>query len=753
MIAAVVLLLAYVTVVYAATCDSSLFNSIVNYPANTSAILLYSQGRRRCDEPTLDSRFSLSCPPSNPFYTRYAFAIAASGPNNISGVCYDGQVFEVAPAGVDCRQYYNEPPNQPTEFMRTISIAIATTRVYAAMPYTPINPSAVMPFTFAQFQTADPLNWCSNNTGSCTLATIESAPQNAVSCTSKDLELDFGIFPNSTEILDHCGPYTDPPGDFIPTTSCQMACCAPCNNETTNSSFVRPFTGPYCTFNRLGPVQYLIYGGVRAGFANEPPGKDSVRFQQRLFTADGLPYFVGGLTSTTPIFINNSRHMRVSVGAVNSPSPFPPGYLIVCDLQPAEPEDQGPGNPYITGKIPSPCLQEISPDLVDNAPLVAPPNANPSTMGAGTVPTATGLGSGARASFFYVSEEKVGQLLENYPSATGMFLQDYLAQLFNGADAIDPSTSQTTCPGAASTYFSQFVGVPGWELDPATMEPLVMTVCQMSNEINYYAYKFMQYYNSTGDWDLARIMADEDPGFPDSLLPWWNIVKPGAWLHGNRLITDIGLLVGQKNAGELFVDLVDSEYRQNTNNQYNFAIVQEQSGCFTWVSNGTGALGVTVGQFVDSTETVRVQVSCQTIYNGSVTITYDGVTNFTNTGIIVGPAPGYGQILELGFYNMSFAGNSSAVFDTYVTCNLVMVDEIGQPYGPTILSDCVRLDTYSTIASNAMQVLPVDQEDDGIPSWAFWTFIVVVIVIMIFAIVFVVGIVMISNKKKKQKMS
>ncbi|MBS1583961.1 MAG: hypothetical protein JSS82_00225 [Bacteroidetes bacterium] len=746
----VLLVIITYTAVDAATCDSSLFNSITSFPSDSSAILLYSQGRRRCDEPTLDSRFKLQCPASNPFYTRYAFAIAAAGPDNVTGVCYQGQVNEVAPVGVDCRQYYQEPPNQPTTFIRTVSFAIATTRVYAAMPYTPINPSATLPFTFSQFKTSDPLQWCVNNTDPCSLATIESAPQSTLSCTSADVTADFGVFPNATEIMDHCGNYSDPPGDFIETTSCQMACCSPCGSATTNSSFIRPLSKPVCTFNLLGPPKYLVYGGARSGFANEPPGKDSVRFQQRLMTADGQPYFVGGLTTTTPVFINNSKHMRVSVGAVNSARIFSPGYLIICDLDPAEPDDQGPGNPYITSKVPSPCLQEIAPSVVDNAPLVAPPNADPSVLGAGTVPTAIGQGPGARVSFFFVSEERVTDLLSAYPSIAGMFLRDYLAQLFNGADAVDPATSSSTCPGTASTYFSQYVGVPGWQLDPSTLEPMITTVCQMSNQINYYAYKYSLYYNNTGDAALAEQMANEDPGFPDFLLPWWHISRPGSWISGNNLITDVGLIAGQVKAMELFIDLADSEYHEDANNQFLYSLTG-MSQCFANAPNGTGMLAFSVTQIADTEDLARALITCTVIDTGvGVNVTDSAGSSFIGSGIVYAPPPGLGETISFGPYNLSFSHNTSAIYTPYITCSVILVDEIGQPYGNTNTMQCVRLNTAVVLAQSALNISSVPVPDDGIPQWAFWVFIAVMIgIIALVALGFVILAVMWYKSKSK----
>lgn len=736
----------------AADCTSALFNSITSYPADSSAILLYSERRRPCDEPTLNTNYRLSCPASNPYYTRFAFALAASGPDNISGVCFQDEVFEVAPAGIDCRQYYNAPSNQPTLVVRSIAFAIATTRVYSVQPFTPVNPSAVVPFAFAQFSANDTEGWCSNVSSACDNGSIQSATMTrAFGCDADNYLLDFGVRGNDTVVLDHCGNYSDPPGDIITTTSCQMACCAPCGASTNVTRINRVPIGPSCSFNVLGAPKYLIYGGARIGFANDPPGKDSVRFQQRLFTPDGEPYFIGGLTGTSPVFVNNSRHMRVSVGAVKQPPSIPAGYLIICDLNPAEPISQGPGNPYIQNKVPSPCLSTIAPNLVDDAPLVAPANADPATLGAGIVPTAVGQGPGARASFFFIPEDLFAQALAAYPSLTGMFLRDYLAFLFNGADAIDPDTASTRCPGSASAYFTSFVGVPGWELDPDTLEPLVKIVCQMSHEVNFYRYMFFVYYNQTGDARLAEAMADENPGKPPWLFPRYNISGPNVWLNDNNVVEDIGETFGQRNALEMYIDAVESEYLEDQNNQFNYVIDTANSQCFAAAFNGTGVIQVSVLQTTDTTDLVRVQLSCSNLMNTTMTIVQPDNSTSSSPLVVFAAAPGQTQLAILGPFTMRYNPNTTAMQQSYVGCSWVLVDETGQPYGDVDQRQCVRTDTFAGKSRGYGTMEQVEEENSGIPQWAFWTIVGVVIGGIIVTII-IVGIVLyVRSKKNTQK--
>lgn len=665
--------------------------------------LMYIRRGELCTDARMD------CGEKN-LQTIFSVAVSTSGSGTAQGVCSKIEVEQVPPPTIGgCRQVFNAPPNQLlNDLASPIYIGLTTTRAFVYYPLIPAEKINSVAYCYAQFNSSN------SSAGGCSFpapcAQVDlvngATPQQAQEqCTSTKINAVWGDDPLDQTVLDHCGSEADLPQGFINQKPgyCYTSCCAQCGTAVNNTSYRRWPIGPQCQVFRVGAPQLRVFGGLVVSTDptfNDTSLGDEVRFQTpKTNPTTGRTSYQGGLPQQDTfvsasgkllVHVNQMARSPTSLFAVN-------GYVVICSgtVQTTRYPtcDMGVSNPYVQSPQPSQCLSNYPPLVSDSVPNVAPPNATPDQLGTGTVPTFNSLGTIGKCSWYFVPDEKITSVTN--PRSAAAFATTPVSEQ---AGALWPNLAanlelDTKCPGGSDdgAYFSQFVGVPGWELDPDTNQPRVTSVCQMSHALNNYSLTYKQQYNLTGgDAELAKQRSEPAPPW---LLPNYNIIRPNWWLHSQNLVFDLGLTYPHRTGLELLVQVADEKYIPLELASDPFVLAVPQSSCDAVVGNGTGSLRLAVrGLYtvVNATAISQyVQISCATVNDTVVRLYQSNGTQLNQTNPLPFAAvPGVVTLIHS--LNMSFAPQSqySPNAAPYIQCTAVLLNEKLEAYGTEIVLDC-----------------------------------------------------------------
>lgn len=689
-----------------AQCTDAVFQEAAaqsNLPGSTAvnitsgAQLMYTLRGELCEA-------GMECGTRN-LQTVFSVALSTSGSGTAQGVCSKITVTEVPPpVQPACKQEYNGPPNQITNGLESeIHIGVTTTRSFIYYNLIPADKVNSVAFCYAQFNTSNPAVGACQFGPPCAQASLASeTPEQQ--CTARKIEDTWGDSAFDAEVLDRCGSETDLPQEIIGQRPgfCKEACCSSCNTATQPYSFRRWPIGPQCQVFRVGPPQLRIFGGLVVSldptFADASV-TDEVRFQTASTNDAGQVIYQGGLPQQQTFFSPSKRVMvHANQMARSSTSLLKVnGYVIVCSSTVQSTKyptcDMGTANPYIQTPEPSQCLANYPPFVANSIPLVAPPDATPDQLSTGTVPTFNSLGAIGKCSWYYVPQELVSETADVVND--GQLATTILSQQ---SQALWPhlqtqSALDTKCPGGVDDgeYFTKFIGVPGWELDPDTNKPRVTTVCQMSHALNNYSKVYKQQYLLTGDAELAKEQAAPAPPW---LLPNYNIIRPNWWLHSHSLVFDLGLTYPHRTALELLVQVSDETYIASELTSDQFAVAVPQSQCESVVGNGTGKVQLVVrGLYsTSSTSTVSqyVQINCTTAINGTTKLYKPDGTQVNNQTQRLPFTALTGLVTPIHTLNMTFAPQAllSPNAAPFVTCEVQLLNDKYEPYGDLVLLGC-----------------------------------------------------------------
>lgn len=650
-------------------------------------------------------------------------ALATSGQGMAQGVCAKFEVVQIPPFSNECLQVFQAPPGQlSNQLSRPIYIGITVTRSFVYYPLVPVNKINSVAYTYAQFSstTSPPDFTCSTTPNACDAAFLQTLKSASASvCTPEFISDNWGDSQNDPLIMEKCGANADFPQEIFITDSksCGQTCCSPCGSSASRTTFRRWPFGPQCQIYAVQPPQLRVYGGLVVSFNSDLSDGEEVRFQTPV-DADGTITYVGGLQSNLN-FLSASRKIRVHVNQrAQAPSSLQriDGYVVVCSSAKQTTRrmtcDMGASNPYVQSPVESPCLTAYSPQLAQTVPKVAPAGATPDQLRTGTVPTYTSMNNPDwQCSWYYVPQNQ-SQAIINSPNAA-VFAKEIRSRMALALfpNLATPDGANTICPGnnAGIEYFDKFVGVPGWELDPATMQPKVTSICQMSHALNTYAQLYQSFYSVSHDADAAMAQAAPPPIW---LLPEYSIARPNWWLHDEGLMFDLGLTYPQRTGLELLVQLSEEEYMSLEIVDELFRLKLPETSCAVVVGNGTGSMQLAVQGLYPSTQVNSVsqfmQVNCSTTRNGTVTLRYPNGTVVNNaTNLLPFEALQSGVVLA-HVLSMSFVNQTQYVVNDgpFVQCTVQLLNDQLKPYG-----DLTTLMCRTTLGNASLAVTYAEEID------------------------------------------
>lgn len=717
-------------------CDPALAKEVTSY-GQGGAVPLYSRSNIPClNQPTGST--SLKCSGT---YTSYTFAAQLVNENRSSGVCSSSTLYKLAPNPGSCYQYFNSADlGQQTTYITEIRFTTAFLKpiIYYEFADTGIT----LPFTYMQASGMRSDTRCSVYPN-CSSAKIVEYLTTGGTCPASSAFSLYGDTSNTSEVASKCGSLSDPVGPILPSSTCRELCCASCNgvNET---SFRRYGVGPLCKLVKLRKGQWSVLGGIRASIIGSGE-YSNVTFQKLSVNSQGISSFDFGAMGPTQEFVSQNKKMRVTfdVGAVDYGSVMKNGdYLIVCDLDPKKPEDQGPANPYAINKITPPCYSSFFLP-VELIPQIVNPDATPQGRGAGSVPTDLGQGGGSKFSFFYVDKSRVASLVAKYANQVQPFANDFTSILYSGATS---TAEGTTCPGGPSDFFTKYRNVPGWNINETSGKPFVTSVCQMSSEINTYRNCFLT--NWVAPFDEAGALSAKiacAPLFPAYLYPDYDITSPATWVTQNSLIHVPSVGKGSGITITYSVDLADDTFKLGVENPVGFSL--SNSYCVAVPNSPPGLMSFFVSNPSTKSGTALVDVRCNTVTNGTVDIVAEGSTTFlVNVSI---PVPGLGEVVSPQ-YSLLYSAQSNAN-GTYVVCSQQLINNRGEYYGTRQYFECInRGDPFVTIL-NEMEFTP--QNTAPIISKTLTIILCVTggVVLIIVAIILIIVCACAGKKKSKEK--
>jgi hypothetical protein len=682
-------------------CSNLLFSQVVadsNQPdalinSTSGAQLMYVARGETCD-----SSMECGSPTSPRRLMTLSIALATSGEGTSQGVCSKIEVEKVPPISQECYQAYRAPAKQLTNRLDTpIYVGVTTTRTFVYYPLQPLGLLNTIAYTYAQFSSNGTQTGCAFPV--CSQATLRGIGK--PDCDATRIKAKWGDSEDNVNITLHCGALADPPNPIITTdtSSCREACCMSCNSATQNISYRRWPIGPQCQVFRVGAPQLRIYGGLVVSNFEDLSNGEEIRFQTPVETQGLKTTYKGGLQSNSN-FYSTKKHVRVHVNQrAQGPSSVEQikGYVIMCSSTDQTSKystcDMGAANPYVQSPEPSPCLSLNYPEISGSIPLVAPPNTQPLGLSTGTVPTKTSLGDRGPCSWYFVPQDRAENVI-NAPNAKAfknLPSNQMASALWPNMAAAD--LGDTTCPGGSTDgyYFVNFTGVPGWELDPETNEPLTTTVCQMSHALNNYSAMYWSYFSVSQDADAA--MAEAAPA-PVWLMPEYSIARPNWWPHDSGMMYDLGLTYPQRTALELLVQISENAFVTAESLEDLFAIAEPETACTAVVGNGTGHLQLAVqGLYTSSTTTVvtqYLQVNCSTALNGTVQLKLPNGTSVNAlNGILPFDTLDSGIVLAYTLF-MSFVPQQtySPNARPFIQCAVQLMNEQQEQYGDLTIIGC-----------------------------------------------------------------
>lgn len=707
-----------------AQCHAGVFQSLPQQGLG-AATLLYSLRGTPCDTPYTASSYMNCGTGSGATYTTLSFAMATTGPGGTEGVCANFTVDRMAPSSVACFRYYQPPTAQATAIMEPLYIGVALTRAFIYYPLTLLGSGAsnVVPFTYAQFGgDSNATDFCAssiNTSNTCLLPAVQQ--QNTNLCDASYIASTWGDVGSDAAVVDQCGPLSDPPQEILEAQSnvCKSVCCTTCNNSGTATSnftlnYRRWAVGPAFQIYRPGPPQLRVFGAMVVSKTPNLAEGEYVTFQAPVNGGDGEISFEGGLQSNQD-YLSILRHVRVRVNQWNrAPAALRQldGYLALGryaeQTSAASWCDMGASNPYATAKQPSPCLSAINTTLAARAPQVVPPNASPQALGAGLVPTQSSLGNRSACSFFWLPSElaTAGKVIVPNP-------QEFNVPVATQPGLLWPQLTNPTssvCPGTNGDpqYFQQYQGLPGWQREQPSGEPLVKSICQMSNEVNAYAQAFLGYFNNEamGNVTLAIELAGPPP---PSLVPTYNIGAPNVWVHDQSLVVDVGLTYPAYTGYEVLLQLAAQTFVHQVQNQYLYSVVGGLTRCTGDPVTGLGTLMPVLTTIASASESPGLQgnstlrMNCTTIQKGPGTVWFINGTNSTsvpNSSITVNLLAGTTQ--NTGVFQVRFPPSTlplyTALQPPFLSCTLELLSpDLKTPYGETVTVGCVTEGNVSQV--------------------------------------------------------
>lgn len=686
--------------------------------------------------------------------TTLSIALATSGEGTSQGVCAKIEITNAPPPVSGCEQVYDAPEGQLTNLLESpLYVGITTTRSFVYYPLQPVDKVNSVPYCYAQFNDTTTSGACTFTT--CAQATLVSPTStNDDQCDAAYIDSTWGDNKYASIIMEKCGALADSPQDIIKQdkSACYESCCAQCNSAVQDTTYRRWPFGPQCQVFRVGAPQLRIFGGLVVSLSPDLTDGEEIRFQTPRTNAAGQQAYNGGLPQRAEI-LSASRKVRMLVNQqARGPSALRriDGYVVICSGTVQQTVrgtcDMGAPNPYVQTPQPNQCLSQYRPFVSDSIPLVAPPNAAPDELGTGTVPTFNSLddiGISGKCSWYYVPQDRAQNVL-NMPNSAS-FANRPISQL---TQVLWPSLSAdaeggTNCPGGSTDaeYFDKYIGVPGWQLDPDTMQPLVTSICQMSHALNNYSQVYKTQYALSLNGPLAKEQSAPEPPW---LLPEFDIIRPNWWLHDQSLVFDLGLSYPQRTALELLVQLSDEEFipRELTNDL--FAVAAEQSSCGAVVGNGTGGVQIAVkGLYItSSTEEVPqyMMINCTTALNATVRLFLPNGTAVNNQTQIL-PFTALTNVVTLAHtLNMSFTPQAeySPLTAPYVQCKVQLLDNELVPYGALTVIGC-----RTTLGNASLAVEYGDPHDLGGSTTALYIALGVagaLVIIVAVVLVFVYGV-------------